>query len=198
VAFYVAAFLIVMGVALFVAAPLSGGLVGAAKRSREQIERDQWEHEHALAVQGLRELEFDREMGKLSDADYESLRSSLQGRALQAMSAIEKFKEQAHAANVAAVTVRPKLREAAAIANEIAAMSKPKTAIPIAPGMSPNIAPNSSNPPVSAPRAIAPEIGGARRIRFCPECGTRTPSSGNFCGECGTALRGERVATRAS
>ena len=75
-------------------------------------------------------------MGKLSDADYESLRTSLQGRALQAMSAIEKFKEQERAANVAAVTVRPKLREAAAIANEIAAMSKPKTAIPIAPGMS--------------------------------------------------------------
>jgi cytochrome c-type biogenesis protein CcmI len=195
VAFYVAAFLIVMGVALFVAAPLSGGLVGAAKRSREQQERDQWEHEHALAVQGLRELEFDREMGKLSDADYESLRTSLQGRALQAMSAIEKFKEQAHAANVAAVTVRPKLREAAAIANEIAAMSKPKTAIPIAPGMSTG---SSNAAPSGAPRAIAPEIGAARRIRFCPECGTRTPSSGNFCGECGTALRGERVATRAS
>ena len=197
-AFYVAAFLIVWGVALFVAAPLSGGLRARAKRTREEVELDHWEHEHALAVQGLRELEFDREMGKLSDADYESLRTSLQGRALQAMSAIEKFKEQAHAANVAAVTVRPKLREAAAIANEIAAMSKPKTAIPIAPGMSPNLSVNSSNPPAITPRVIAPEVGGARRIRFCPECGTRTPSSGNFCGECGTPLRGERVATRAS
>jgi cytochrome c-type biogenesis protein CcmI len=191
VAFYIAAFLIVMGVALFVAAPLSGGLRGAAKRTREEIEAEHWEHEHALAVQGLRELEFDREMGKLSDADYESLRASLQGRALQAMSAIEKSKEQERAANLAAVTVRPKLREAAAIANEIAAMSKPKAAIPIAPGMS-NI------PPVSAPRSAPAEIGGVRRVRFCPQCGTRTVPSGNFCGECGTPLRGERVATRAS
>lgn len=191
-AFYIAAVLIISGVALFVAAPLSGGLRGRAKRSREELELDHWEHEHALAVQGLRELEFDREMGKLSDADYESLRASLQGRAFQAMSAIEKFKEQERAANLAAVTVRPKLREAAAIADEIAAMSRPQAAIPIAPGMS-NIP-----PPVSSPRAATAEIAGGRRIRFCPQCGMRAPTSGSFCGECGTPLRGERVATRAS
>jgi len=191
VAFYVAAFLIVWGVALFVAAPLTGGLRARAKRGREEIELEHWEHEHALAVQGLRELEFDREMGKLSDADYESLRASLQGRALRAMSASEKFKEQESAAKLAAVTVRPKLREAAAIANEIAAMSKPQPAIPIVSGLG-NIASSS------LPRAATAEIAGGRRIRFCPQCGMRAPMAGNFCGECGTPLRGERVATRAS
>ena len=163
-AFYIAAFLIVMGVALFVAAPLSGGLRARAKRSREELERDHWEHEHALAVQGLRELEFDREMGKLSDADYESLRASLQGRALQAMSAIaQRFKEQDRAAESGRVTVRPKLREAAAIADEIAAMSKPTPAIPIAPGM--------ANCRRRSPRRRArhqPRSGAGRRIRFCP------------------------------
>jgi cytochrome c-type biogenesis protein CcmI len=183
VAFYIAAFLIVWGVALFVAAPLTGGLRARAKRGREEIELEHWEHEHALAVQGLRELEFDREMGKLSDADYESLRASLQGRALQAMTAIEKFKEQESAAKLAAVTVRPKLREAAAIANEIAAMSRPQPALPTPPPL---------------PRAATAEIAGGRRIRFCPQCGMRAPMAGNFCGECGTPLRGERVATRAS
>ena len=115
---------------------MTGGLRARAKRGREEIELEHWEHEHALAVQGLRELEFDREMGKLSDADYESLQRLAAGRALQAMTAIEKFKEQERAAKLAAVTVRPKLREAAAIANEIAAMSKPQPAIPIDPGMS--------------------------------------------------------------
>ena len=191
-AFYLAAVLIILGVALFVAAPLSGGLSFGGKPKREELELAHWQHEHALAVQGLRELEFDREMGKLSDGDYESLRASLQARALQAMSSIEKFKDQERAANLAAVTVRPKLREAAAIADEIAAMSKPKpAAIPIAPGM--------SNPaPVAAPRAAVAEIAGARRIRYCPQCGTRTTPSGNFCGECGAPLRGERLATRAS
>ena len=191
-AFYIAAVLIVAGVALFVAAPLSGGLRGRAKRSRAQLEFDHWEHEHALAVQGLRELEFDREMGKLSDADYESLKASLEGRALQAMGAIEKSKDQERAASLAAVTVRPKLREAAAIADEIAAMSRPQPAIPIVAGL------GSLQPPVTSPRSATAEIAGGRRVRFCPQCGTRAPMAGNFCGECGAALRGERVATRAS
>src|SRR6202050_1908248 len=100
-----------MGVALYGAAPLSGGLVGRSKKGREELERDHWEHEHALAVQGLRELEFDREMGKLSDTDYESLRASLQTRALEAMTAIEKFNEQERAANLAALG-RPPWRAA--------------------------------------------------------------------------------------
>jgi cytochrome c-type biogenesis protein CcmI len=189
VAFYIAAVLIVAGVALFVAAPLSGGLRGRARKSREEVELAHWEHEHALAVQGLRELEFDREMGKLSDGDYQSLRASLEARAFQAMTAIEKFKDQERAANLAAVTIRPKLREAAAIADEIAAMSKPQLAIPTAPGMS---------TPSPAPRATTTDIATARRIRFCPQCGMRAPSSGSFCGECGTPLRAERIANRAS
>ena len=191
-AFYIAAVLIVAGVALLVAAPLAGGLRRRARRSREELELDHWEHEQALAVQGLRELEFDREMGKLSDADYESLRASLQARALQAMSAIEKFKEQERAANLAAVTVRPRLREAAAIADEIAAMSRPQPAIPIVSGL------GGIAPPAPAPRAPTAEIAGGRRVRFCPQCGMRAPMAGNFCGECGTPLRGERVANRAS
>lgn len=189
--FYIAAFLIIMGVALYVAAPLSGGLIIRAKKTREELERDHWEHEHALAVQGLRELEFDREMGKLSDLDYDSLGAALENRALTAMSAIERFKEQERAAAFAAVNVRPKLRAAAAIANEIAAMSPPTVVIPTAPGMSPHSSANELTPPRN-------EIAGGRRIRFCPQCGTRAAASGNFCGECGTALRGERVATRAS
>lgn len=190
-ALYVAAFLIIAGVALFVAAPLSGGLGSRTKRTREDLEIAQWEHQHALAVQGLRELEFDREMGKLSDADYASLRASLEGRALNAMASIQRSKDQERAASLAAVTVRPKLREAAAIANEISAMSRPQPTIPIVSGLGTAASPSPAirNPPT--------EIAG-RRIRFCPQCGTRTALSGNFCGECGTALRAERMATKAS
>ena len=65
---YLATILNVVGVALFVAAPLTGealwrrGGCGTAQGERP-------EHERELAVQGLRDLEFDREMGKLEDAD---------------------------------------------------------------------------------------------------------------------------------
>src|ERR1700690_1507343 len=107
------------------------------------------------------------------------------------MTATEKFKDQERVAKLAAVTVRPKLREAAAIADEIAAMSRTQPAIPIVSGLS-NLA---SSPP---PRVATAEIAGGRRIRFCPQCGMRAPMAGNFCGECGTPLRAERAATRAS
>jgi hypothetical protein len=47
------------------------------------------EHERGFAIQGLRELEFDHEMGKIHDADYRSLRAKLEERALAAMTALE-------------------------------------------------------------------------------------------------------------
>jgi zinc ribbon protein len=87
---YLAAALIIAGVALFVAAPLGGGFFPTRRRNASELERMRLEHERGLAVQGLRELEFDREMGKLSDADYESLHDALERRALTAMAALDK------------------------------------------------------------------------------------------------------------
>jgi len=90
--FYFAAVLIVAGIALYVAAPLAGGITsGAQTEKKSAAEIAALRREHALAVQGLRELEFDREMGKLSDADYNSLRLALENRALAAMSSLEKL-----------------------------------------------------------------------------------------------------------
>src|SRR5271165_5830702 len=84
--------MIVAGVALFVAAPLGIGLVGARAKSAGELQTERHEHERALAVQGLRELEFDREMGKLSAADYDSMHQALEARALTAMAAVEKLR----------------------------------------------------------------------------------------------------------
>ena len=87
---YLAAVLIVASVALFVAAPLGGGLLATRRAGRDAAEAERLEHERALAMQGLRELEFDREMGKLSDADYAALREGLMARALGASAALER------------------------------------------------------------------------------------------------------------
>jgi NADH pyrophosphatase NudC (nudix superfamily) len=86
---YLAAAMIIAGVALFVAAPLAGGLLAPRRRTAGDLDRDRLEHDRGLAVQGLRELEFDREMGKLSDVDYQSLRAALEQRALAAMSSLD-------------------------------------------------------------------------------------------------------------
>ncbi len=55
--------------------------------------------EKEIAVAALREIEFDRATGKLSEADYAQLKAEYTGRALQAMRA-----EQAGAAGIAAVS----------------------------------------------------------------------------------------------
>ncbi|HKF28192.1 MAG TPA: hypothetical protein VKB29_03135 [Candidatus Binataceae bacterium] len=89
---YLAAAMIIAGVALFVAAPLGGGFFPRRQRSLGEIDRERLEHERGLAVQGLRELEFDREMGKLSASDYGSLHAALEQRALTAMAALDRFR----------------------------------------------------------------------------------------------------------
>jgi hypothetical protein len=90
---YLAAVLIVMGVALFVAAPLFES-ARQGRAGRGDPDRARLEHERALAVQALRELEFDREMRKLSDADCAELKQRLEARALRAMAALEKLDQR--------------------------------------------------------------------------------------------------------
>ena len=55
-------------------------------------ERERLEHQRALAVQGLRELEFDHEMGKLDEGDYAALKRALEERALAAMAALDRLR----------------------------------------------------------------------------------------------------------
>jgi cytochrome c-type biogenesis protein CcmI len=94
VATWIAAIMLVAAVALFVAAPLTEGFFRRRGATLNDLERDHLEHDRGLAVQGLRELEFDHEMGKLDEADYQSLRKKLEARALAAMSAIERTRGQ--------------------------------------------------------------------------------------------------------
>ena len=91
---YLALVLIVLGVALFVAAPLFERVRGRQGGGAD-LERSRLEHERALAVAGLRELEFDREMHKLSEQDWAELKRQLEGRALRAMAGLEKLDQDA-------------------------------------------------------------------------------------------------------
>ncbi|HJU28999.1 MAG TPA: c-type cytochrome biogenesis protein CcmI [Candidatus Binataceae bacterium] len=93
---WIAAIMIVAAVAMFVAAPLTDGVL-RQREARPDLDAERLEHERALALQGLRELEFDHEMGKLGEADYKSLREGLEARALAAMSALDAVRKRARA-----------------------------------------------------------------------------------------------------
>jgi cytochrome c-type biogenesis protein CcmI len=169
--FILAAALIVAGVALFVAAPLGIGLVVARAKSANQLQVERHEHERALAVQGLRELEFDREMGKLSDADYDSMHQALEDRALTAMAAIEKIRDQAANAKKPIVTPLTPRKLAPA----------PRRIDPI-PTLVLHMDPPRPQPPPPTPSA-------SHKITFCPQCGMRAAPDSKFCAQCGIAIK---------
>jgi hypothetical protein len=68
-------------------------------RARELLER-----EKALTLRSIKELEFDRAMGKVGDADFDDMTSRLRARALSLMQDLERTD--------ARVTVAPKLARA--------------------------------------------------------------------------------------
>ena len=142
---YLAVVLIVASVALFVAAPLDGGLLATRRAGRDAAEAERLEHERGLAMQGLRELEFDREMGKLSEADYAGLREGLMARALGASAMLERL----HAAIAPApetAAARPRLVKSAAVA--------------------------ATEPAAASRIHFCPQCGGdVAAGKFCSECG---------------------------
>ena len=94
---YVAALLVVAGVALYVAAPLVGARRAQSAAPSQDLDFDRAIQQRSLAVQALTELEFDREMNKLSGEDYRALRAPLEARALGAMAEIERLRAERHA-----------------------------------------------------------------------------------------------------
>jgi cytochrome c-type biogenesis protein CcmI len=159
-AIYLAAILIVAAAALFVAAPLIEGV--RPRRRAAAPERERLEHQRALAVQGLRELEFDHEMGKLDEGDYAALKRTLEERALAAMAALERLAAPATTNGAARVTPEP--------------------------GGAAQLAPFAGN----GTAAITPkfDLSAPHRddARFCPQCGERLDGDARACSACGAAV----------
>ena len=85
-AIWAAAILLIAAVGLFIAAPLTERVPGR-RGSTLTTESEQRVHEYALALQALRDLEFDYAMNKVDASDYHALRERLERRALVAMAA---------------------------------------------------------------------------------------------------------------
>ena len=68
---------------------LIGFLGGAPPAPADDRVRASLEEQKAIVLRSIKELEFDRAMGKLSDADFAELSGRLRARALELMSALD-------------------------------------------------------------------------------------------------------------
>jgi hypothetical protein len=117
-----------------------------------------------IALTALKEIEFDRETGKLSDSDYESLKAKYTAAALDAL----RHESEEVAFEDIETMVAAKVR---ALRSASAAIPSNASALPL-----------GSNPAcmTCGPRPEADAI-------FCSSCGRRLPSR-SVCDRCGSAL----------
>lgn len=106
----------------------------------------------------LKELEFDYQVGKVSDADYQAFNTQLKSQAVAVLKEIDALQ---------AIAVDPALD--AQIEAEIAALRR-------------NGRPQARLEPAAAPAAQAAAAA------FCPQCGRQARPGDRFCSRCGAPL----------
>ncbi len=156
--------------------PILRPAAGEAKPSIlfDEPEDDPLEHRKALALAALKEIEFDRETGKLSDADYQVMLARYTKEALEALHAADAPAEAA-----AAGATEPAL--AAAGANGAGGNGHaPEAGATPAGGM-----PSAED---AVERLIAETRKASQGLKFCTNCGAQLEGGGRFCVECGTRV----------
>ena len=160
---------------VFVLAPLvrrSGA--GYAAAGAEWVDPE--ETPKGIALAALKEIEFDRATGKLSDADYQALMAKYTHQAVEAM--------RAEATSVFSGGVEPAVSPSDSDAVESLIAAKVR-ALKAEPGAGcPTCGPRPE------PDAIFCSTCGSRLPtgRSCPACGSALPPDGHFCEQCGSKV----------
>ncbi len=126
-------------------------------------------------LEGLRELDFDHEAGKLSDEDHREERERLRVVTKDVMRAID-----------AAIGPHRPAALALVEAAEKAALAEAGGAVPAVPA-----APEPEPPPASEEQPPAQQVFADRRS--CPNCATENEVDATFCKRCATRLATEAL-----
>lgn len=111
--------------------------------------------------QAIRELRFDHQVGKVSEADFAVFDAQLRGQAARVLREMDALRQ---------AEADPALD--AMLEAEIAALRQV----------------NGSGPVALAQPAPAAATAGKAALNFCPQCGNRLQAGDRFCGKCGVAL----------
>lgn len=169
-----------IGTALAVAAlcyvlyPLFFGVAPPSRAARARRVRREEPSARREAIAVLREIEFDRETGKLADPDYEELKSQWTQRALDA----QRAEDAVRAGEPAPTTLEE--RDADATTDPVELAIRRARA-------------NAATCPVDGPRpepdALYCSDCGRWLAGGCRQCGAPVTGEGaRYCAECGTAL----------
>jgi hypothetical protein len=89
---YLLGLLLISAIALAVSAPLfSYNAEQTLLLPEPENEAARWEKQKTDAYSAIREAEFDRQMGKLTDEDYQLLRGQYEARALEALAQLDRL-----------------------------------------------------------------------------------------------------------
>ncbi len=88
---YLLGLLLIGAVALAVSAPLFVHNVEQEPELEPENKAARWEKQKADAYSAIKEAEFDRQMGKLTDEDYQMLREKYEARAIEALTQLDRL-----------------------------------------------------------------------------------------------------------
>jgi hypothetical protein len=88
---YLLGLLLISAVALAVSAPLFTQDTEQEPQLEPESETARWDKQKADAYSAIREAEFDRQMGKLTDEDYRLLREKYETRAIEALAQLDRL-----------------------------------------------------------------------------------------------------------
>jgi len=89
---YLTGLLLIGAIAAVVASPLfRPGVDREELLAAPEGEAARWEKQKADAYAAVKEAEFDRQMGKLTDEDYQMLREKYEARALEALARLDQL-----------------------------------------------------------------------------------------------------------
>jgi rubrerythrin len=181
-----------------------GGEVGAVSAIAHDIARLLTEREKVY--QYIRDIEFDREMGKLSDENYRQMIGPAREGAMAVLRRLD-----ARGVKEGMVSLNLTEKEAAVAAGKLEAAAPVREAEGSAEAAGEGAGTHSEDldalleaeisghrkvfPPGERRETAAPPVGDdgwdkeRTRVNFCPSCGTRTEGNHRFCPSCGSRLK---------
>jgi hypothetical protein len=151
--------------------PEAGEVARATGRRRKELER-----EKQALLKALKELEFDHEMGKVSDADYQEIGGNYRARAVRVMRQLD---AQSGEVDYKSLVERDLANRRGARPADAKAETRAEAKADAKPAAGDKPPPDKTSEPVSG---IRPS---------CKKCSTANDADAEFCKKCGAKLREE-------